>query len=275
MSNKNLLNESQVRQFMKLASLTPLTPGFVRGLTETTATETEDLEEVRTGTDPSPNLSSARRGHGRGTDGADRLEEEESHEEEELHATEDELGHEDHVADEEADELDAMSSEEPVDVDNAEQSLSVADVVSAITSALEDLTGQPVEASIDGADVDGAEDEVEADVELDAELDMGADDDVDVDVEDEMLAEEEGSKKGEYRRKDKDGKVGHRAGEGKDGHYKDYEGPEGGNKGDDSKTHPGKKDYEKNESTEATDELVEQITKRVAARILKAALNKK
>ena len=34
MSNKNLLNESQVRQFMKLARLEPLTPGFVGGLTE-------------------------------------------------------------------------------------------------------------------------------------------------------------------------------------------------------------------------------------------------
>ena len=33
--------------------------------------------------------------------------------------------------------------------------------------------------------------------------------------------------------------------------------------------------YEKNESAEATDELVEQITKRVAARILKSALAKK
>ena len=34
-------------------------------------------------------------------------------------------------------------------------------------------------------------------------------------------------------------------------------------------------DYEKNESAAATDELVEQITKRVAARILKSALAKK
>ena len=34
MSKKNLLNESQVRQFMKLARLEPLTPGFVDGLTE-------------------------------------------------------------------------------------------------------------------------------------------------------------------------------------------------------------------------------------------------
>ena len=35
MSKKNLLNESQVRQFMKLAKLEPLTPGFVEGLSET------------------------------------------------------------------------------------------------------------------------------------------------------------------------------------------------------------------------------------------------
>ena len=43
MSNKkNLLNEAQVRQFMKLASLHPLTPGFVNGLTEKVE---EDLEE--------------------------------------------------------------------------------------------------------------------------------------------------------------------------------------------------------------------------------------
>ena len=34
MSKKNILNEAQVRQFMKLAKLGPLTPGFVDGLTE-------------------------------------------------------------------------------------------------------------------------------------------------------------------------------------------------------------------------------------------------
>ena len=35
--NDNLLTEGQVRQFMKLANLTPLTPGFVHGLRETGA----------------------------------------------------------------------------------------------------------------------------------------------------------------------------------------------------------------------------------------------
>ena len=42
----------------------------------------------------------------------------------------------------------------------------------------------------------------------------------------------------DYKRVD-----GHRAGE-VDGHYKDYEGPEGGNQGDESKTHPGHVDYD-------------------------------
>jgi len=59
-----------------------------------------------------------------------------------------------------------------------------------------------------------------------------------------------GSNKHEYKRKTVDG-VKKKAGEGKDGHYKDYEGKFGGNKGDKSKTHPGKKDYEKSEAKEA------------------------
>jgi hypothetical protein len=59
-----------------------------------------------------------------------------------------------------------------------------------------------------------------------------------------------GSNKHEYRRKKVDG-VEKKAGEGKDGHYKDYEGKFGGNKGDKSKTHPGKKDYEKAEAKES------------------------
>jgi hypothetical protein len=57
-----------------------------------------------------------------------------------------------------------------------------------------------------------------------------------------------GSNKHEYRRKKVEG-VEKKSGEGKDGHYKDYEGKFGGNKGDKSKTHPGKKDYETKEET--------------------------
>ena len=58
----------------------------------------------------------------------------------------------------------------------------------------------------------------------------------------------EDSKKREYRRKKVDG-VEKKAGEGKDGDYKDYEGKFGGNKGDKSETNPGKKDYETKEET--------------------------
>jgi hypothetical protein len=268
MSKKTLLSESQVRQFMKLAKLTPLTPGFVEGLTN----------------------ESHGRGRGEGDagygspDNNTRLEEDE---EAELHATEDELGDMDddvHDKDEEIDDLE--SDLDAADAgDGADQMISVGDLMDALTSALEDVTGQPVEASV--------EDEVEADVELDAADDLevdAADMEADTEMEmDDMLQEEEGSKKGEYRRKDKDGKVGKRAGEGKDGHYKDYEGPEGGNKDDESKTDKGDKDYTwrkggksksdpgtiNKEGVEATDALVEQITKRVAARILKSALAKK
>ncbi len=53
-----------------------------------------------------------------------------------------------------------------------------------------------------------------------------------------IIREEWGGGDHEYKRDD-----GHRTGD-VDGHYKDYEGPEGGNLGDDSKTHPGQKDYE-------------------------------
>ena len=58
-----------------------------------------------------------------------------------------------------------------------------------------------------------------------------------------------GSKKDEFKRKKVDG-VEKKAGT-KDGHYKDYEGKFGGNKGDKSKTHAGK-DYEKEETKEAS-----------------------
>jgi hypothetical protein len=57
-----------------------------------------------------------------------------------------------------------------------------------------------------------------------------------------------GSKKDEFKRSKVDG-VEKKAGT-KDGHYKDYEGKFGGNKGDKSKTHAGK-DYEKTETKEA------------------------
>ena len=111
MSKKTLLNESQIRQFMKLAKLEPLTPGFVKGLTENTKEleerggmmrmrdedddldegrgmrrdedemdemrmrdEDDEMDEVRTGLGPDYDLTRPKRGHGRGTGAADGLE---------------------------------------------------------------------------------------------------------------------------------------------------------------------------------------------------------
>ena len=65
---------------------------------------------------------------------------------------------------------------------------------------------------------------------------------------DSFLTEKWGSKKGEYKREDEEG-VEKKAGD-VDHHYKDYEGKPGGNKGDDSKTHPGRKDYIKEDEHE-------------------------
>jgi hypothetical protein len=216
MSKKNLLNESQVRQFMKLASLTPLAQGFVEGLTENPK-KAEELEEThgRGIGDPGYGIDETSPGRRvRVAEGDDELDPE-------LHATEDELGAEDHIADEEGDELDALEAPAPEE-DGADQMISVQDLMVAITAALEDVTGQPVESEIE----DGpAEDEVEMDVELGAPDDAAAS--MEADTEMEMDSE------------------------------------------------PLEEDDDKNEPADATDELVEQITKRVAARILKSALAKK
>jgi hypothetical protein len=231
MSKKNLLNESQVRQFMKLASLEPLTPGFVEGLTGTTK-HAEELEETH------GRSATGDKDVGYGIDDTTpgrrvRAEGEEDELESELGATEDELGDEDHLADEEADELDAMDAA-PEEGGGAARMVSVDDFLGALETALEGVLGDEVEIDSDEME-EPVEDEVEMDVELDAVDDVG--------VEDEML-EETGAE------------------------------DTGASEDDDSETHAGK-DYEKNESKEATDELVEQITKRVAARILKSALAKK
>ena len=169
MSNKTLLSEAQIRQFMKLAKLEPLTPGFVHGLGES---------------------------HGRGkgeNPPHSRLEEEEGLEAD-LHATERELGHEDEFADEEGDELDAMEEPEvEVPADEAgEKMISVSDLLTALEDALEAVTGEEVSAEMD-PDME-VEDEVEADVEIAAADDMEADTDMEMD--DEML-EEAGDKKGD------------------------------------------------------------------------------
>ena len=219
MSNKkNLLNEAQIRQFMKLASLQPLTPGFVEGLSEDkpfTAKKEKPGEDLRKGAEVrGAEGTEGKEGegdayvdvkkegkdedleevHGRGANeyhkagqhrgGGVKLDEEgmvyRDDPEAELGATEDELGAEDHVADEEGAEIDDLEGEVDAEADaGAEASLTVAQVVDAIESALQDLLpNEEVEAEYvgdeEGDDAAAPEfapegDEVVADVELGGE----------------------------------------------------------------------------------------------------------
>ena len=161
MSKKTLLNESQIRSFMKLAKLEPLTPGFVEGLTESTddleegrgmrmraedemdemrMRDEDEMDEVRADA-AGGGLQDARRGHGRGRGPADRLEEEE---EMEVDAAE----MEDAAGDEM--EMDA-EVEAPVEAPAADagKMVSVDDFLSALERALEDAMGEEVEIDAD------------------------------------------------------------------------------------------------------------------------------
>lgn len=252
MSNKTLLNESQVRQFMKLAKLEPLASGFVEGLTGRTADEMEESHGR------SPGEGAAGRGH---SDQNSRNEGMGMYRDDDLEATEDELGKEDDIADEEGDEIDDLEADLGAEAPEAPadegRMISVDDFLGALETALETAMGDEVE--IDATEMSDEEDEVEADVEMDAADDMELDTDMEMD--DEMLEEEApyGGDEGDIPAADRK----------KKGHY----GPGGKTKA--TAEEEDEVDYEKNESTEATDELVEQITKRVAARILKSALAKK
>ncbi|MAH48832.1 hypothetical protein CMI37_23595 [Candidatus Pacearchaeota archaeon] len=217
MSNKNLLNESQIRQFMKLAKLEPLAPGFVEGLAETHGRGMNDAPQY---------------------DGRRRVQEDDELEVE-LGAPENELGAEDQLADEEAEEVDDLSAGDLGAPADENRMISVDDFLGALETALEGVMGDEVE--IDSSEMT---DEAPEDEELEVDAELAPPGDVDP-----MAAEEdEGLMEGE----DEDVTT---------------EGAEDELEED--------KDNVKEESTEAADELVEQITKRVAARILKSALAEK
>lgn len=178
MSKKSLLNESQVRQFMKLAKLEPLSPGFVEGLKEgagrMSMRDEDELEEVRSDA-AGGGLEDARRGHGRGRGPTDRLEEEED-----MEMDVDAAEMEDAAGDDEEVEMDA-ELEAPVDADVGGKMVAVDDFLSALETALESAMGEEVEIDADDADLDDEPAEIEApvddapaDVEVDDE--MGADD---------------------------------------------------------------------------------------------------
>jgi hypothetical protein len=234
---KNLLNESQVRQFMKLASLGPLTPGFVHGLTERPVEGSKwksgrhefksrgngqiEVDERRQTRPPGGGPGGGGVSHGRSSEpmphNTTLMREEPVPPEEEVEFATDDLEGGSPEEDVEAGvDLDVAAEEEGEEVGADEPSLTVAQVVRAIEVALEELLPN---------------EEVSAEYVADEP-------EVDVEAEDEFAPEG-------------------------DAVVPDIE--------------VGEEELEETPMYEAanTDELVEQITKRVAARILKSALSKK
>ncbi len=170
MSNKNLLNESTIRKFMKLASIEPLASGFLGRIQESE----EELEE------------------GRDKEELDEAEEdlEEGHDKDDM----DEAKHDDDLDerggmmfkdDEEemgidADaEMDMGAAEMDMDAEAGGKMVDVNAFIAALESALEDTMGEP-------AEVEYEEEEAEMDAEEPAaDLDMSADTDLDAEEEEE------------------------------------------------------------------------------------------
>ena len=295
MSKKNLLNEAQVRQFMKLARLEPLAPGFIEGLKKEShgrgrkegaggyghPDASSRLEEVEA--DPEALEDYAAGDIERGEPG--------EAEEDELEAGEEE-GLDDEVLDD----------EEGADLESAGgggRTVSVDDFLAALETALEDVVVEEVEIDSDEMDVEedelGAEDdEVEADVELDAEED-------EMDVEEDELLERQksGGNKGDESRSRRDyeevdegafggGDKYEKLAKGKKGSYapdpeegeEEWKGSAAGPKPSRPRIRArdvggGTQGTYKPIVQEGTDALVEEVTKRVAARILKSALRTK
>ncbi len=169
MARKTLLTEGEVRQFMKLASLGGLTETYLSSNT------------------------------------LDEMDEEEL--ESDLHDTEAELGAEDHFADEEGDELDAM------DLEGGEDNEALlARVVQAVAAEL------GVEVDVEGADAEGGEEELEVDAELEeplpdgGELEMGAEEEVELPGARDMHEEGDTTKKGKKKKTSSPGR-GNEAGD--------------------------------------------------------------
>ena len=245
-TSKTLLNETQIRQFMKLAQLEPLSSGFI-----------DERRETR----PPGHAATSTRGRSdKPIPGTDLMAEEEDPAELEGDIEHD-LGDDSLEGDEEAlGDEEEIGAEEPAEDEGEGRTIQVKDFLAALESALEDVMGEEVE-----MDTSAMEDEeVVDDAADDLDADAGMDDELDVEMDDELLqetgAEDTGASKGD------DSKT--RKGE------KDYTTKKDEDLKDDEPGGRGEKKGDKAYVNEANDDLVEQITKRVAARILKTALKK-
>jgi len=146
MARKTLLNESEIRQFMKLAKLTPINSARLSemGYPPGARDEEDELEA-------------------------------------ELGATEGELGAEDELADAEGDELDMDMADDELgaEVEGEGDMVSVDDFMDALETALEDTLGEPTTIDMDTGEEEeeeivGGEEELEMGPEGGEELEMGA-----------------------------------------------------------------------------------------------------
>ena len=291
MSKKSLLNESQIRQFMKLAHLEPLTPGFVNGLTEASEDEGELDESHGRGRGEGP------AGYGDPADAGragDRLREEEE--------LDDMEGEGDMDMDAEA-EVAEEPVEEPAE-ESAGRMISVDDFLSALESALETAMGEEVEIDADEVEAEeepmGDEEPMDAEEPMDDEmaLEEAADTDEEVTTEavDEEVTTEAVVEEGDEEELEEGafglGKDYEKMAKGKKGSYapdpeegeEEWKGSAPGGKTRTGTTGSRLGVGRRSSSggmkvpgitAEGQDELVEQITKKVAARILKSALAKK
>jgi hypothetical protein len=219
MARKTLLTEGEIRQFMKLANLGPLGSDKLQEMGYSLPGARDEDEELGS----------------------------------ELHATEDELGDEDRVADEEGEELDvddmALDDEAEDDVDmsgvpDEEREELMADVVQAVADALGISDQVSIEAGAEGGEdlEEPAMDDLEVD---DAEFEMepapGGEEIVGAEEEEEEVVEpvmETGAKR------------------------------TGASKGDEKKTSGKKRGSKKGDEAYVNeDEVVAEVARRVAARL--------
>lgn len=184
MSNKNLLNESTIRKFMKLASIEPLADNFVKSRLQEAE---EELEEMNCGKVDDDKLEEA-----------DEELEEGYGKKEELDEAEEELEeakHED--LDEEVD-LDEMGMAYQDDEDMADMGadagrmLDMDQFLQVLEKAVEEFLGEPTEVEYDAEaemDMEEPEGEMEMDMEMDAEEPMDMADAGEEEEEEEDLAE--------------------------------------------------------------------------------------
>ena len=146
MARKKLLSEGEIRQFMKLANLRPISKVRLSEYGMHPGARDEEVEA-------------------------------------ELGATEDELGAEDELADDEGDELAMADDELAMDDAAGGEMVSMEDFMSALERAIEEVTGEEADVS----EEPGEEEEV--DMEMDMEMGPEGGEEVELGAEEEMMQE--------------------------------------------------------------------------------------